>query len=140
MAVPQYLRPGSVLRLFVKDTNPPKTKRFVVVGISIDEVSVASVYINSNLNKKAAWSLELESSHLFFEKAGRSYLDHDSWIDCSDLAIRDVAEMQSIILNRPDAIIGNLSAIDLRLVIKTLNKAYTIKGKTKKKFGLFDSL
>ena len=34
---------------------------------------------------------------------------------------------------------GKLSDADLQLVIETLKKAYTIKGKTKKKFGLFDS-
>ena len=73
MAVPPYLKPGSVLRLFVKDTNPPKTKRFIIVGISTDEVSLASVYINSNLNKKTAWSIGLESLNIFFEKAGHPF-------------------------------------------------------------------
>ncbi len=140
MEIPEYLQPGSVLRLFVKDTNPPKTKRFIIVGISTDEISIASVYINSKLNKKAAWSIELESLNIFFEKEGRPYLDHNSWIDCSDLIIRDISEIQIIIQNRPAAVIGNVSGEDLSLIRQTLNWAHTIKGKTKKKFGLFDSL
>lgn len=138
MAVQQYLRPGSVLRLFVKDTNPPKTKRFIVVGISVDEICIATVYINSNLNKKAAWSIELESLNIFFEKSDRPYLDHDSWIDCSDLIIRDVSEIQSIITKRADAVIGRLSDDDLSMVIDTLKNSPTIKGKTKKRFGFYE--
>ena len=139
MALPHQLKPGYVLRLFVKDTHPPKTKRFIVVGISTDEISLASVYINSKLNKNAAWSIELESLNLFFEKTGRLYLNHDSWVDCSDLVIRNISEIHSIIQTRPDAIIGELEAKDLQLIITTLKKAFTIKGKIKKKFGLFDS-
>ena len=94
---------------------------------------------NSNLNKKAAWSIELESLNIFIEKEGRPYLDHNSWIDCSDLIIRDISEIQIIIQNRPAAIIGKVSAEDLSLIVQTLKRAHTIKGKTKKKFGLFDS-
>jgi len=71
---------------------------------------------------------------------GRPYLDHNSWIDCSDLIIRDVSEILTIMQNRPAALIGHVSAEDLSLIIQTLNRAHTIKGKTKKKFGLFDSL
>jgi len=94
---------------------------------------------DSNLNRKTAWSIELESLNLFFEMDGRPYLDHNSWIDCSDLIIRDISEIQIIIQNRLAAVIGNVSAEDLSLIIQTLNQAHTIKGKTKKKFGLFDS-
>jgi len=45
------LQIGSVLKLHVKDTNPPKEKRFIVVGKTIDGICLATVYINSAINK-----------------------------------------------------------------------------------------
>lgn len=55
------LKIGTVLRLSVKDTNPPKIKRFIVVGKTIDGLSLASVYINSQINLKVNWNIELQS-------------------------------------------------------------------------------
>jgi hypothetical protein len=42
----QHLKIGAVLRLHVSQTTPPKIKRFVVLGINEDDVSVALLFIN----------------------------------------------------------------------------------------------
>ncbi|MFZ4525425.1 MAG: hypothetical protein ACOYOE_07735 [Chlorobium sp.] len=50
------LEVGSVLKLYVKDTKPPKEKRFIIVGKNIDGLCLATVYINSEINEKINYS------------------------------------------------------------------------------------
>lgn len=138
MSFPSEITPGTVLKLFVSETNPPKLKRFVVIGCSQDEVQLATVYINSQINKRISYSIELECLHFQVISKGRSWLDHDSWIDCSDLIIRETKEILSAVRQRPEAIIGKLSTEDFAGVIRLLKTSRKIKGKTKKRFGLYD--
>jgi hypothetical protein len=44
------LKIGSVIKVFVDDTKPPKEKRLVLVGISFDKVFYASIFLNSEVN------------------------------------------------------------------------------------------
>src|SRR6056297_1676249 len=91
---------GKVLRLKVKDTNPPKIKRFVIVGFSEDKFSLASVYINSEINTNINWSLEQQELQLELTSDNREYLDKTSYIDCSQLIIRDYDEINSIVKSK----------------------------------------
>lgn len=138
MSFPSEIAPGIVLKLFVSETNPPKLKRFVVIGCSQDEMQLATVYINSQINKRISFSIELECLHFKVKSIGRSWLDHDSWIDCSDLIVRQTTEIVSAVRKRPEAIIGKLSAEDFNGVISLLKTSPKIKGKTKRRFGLYD--
>ncbi len=127
---------GTVLRLAVKDTNPPKIKRFIVVGKTIDGLSLASVYINSNINPKVNWNFELQKLNVPLKSIGNDFLDKNSFVDCSKLVIRNSDEISEIIKNNPKAVKGELKENDLQLILETLRNSETIKGKHKKKFGL----
>ena len=129
---------GMVLKLFVKDTNPPKEKRFIILGFTEDGVSLASVYINSDINPNINWAIELKEQHVFFNKTGRPYLRHGSYIDCSKLIFRTTAEIQTAITQRSDAVLGELNSADLRTLINKVRDSSTIKGKYKRKYGFFD--
>lgn len=131
---------GCVLKLFVNDTNPPKIKRFVIIGKNKENLSLASVYINSTINQNVNWSTEQKALHLEFECNGRSYLDHKSYIDCSKLYFKDLNEIEEAVEKRNDAIIGYVSEEDLELIISTVSRATTIKGKYKKKYGIYKEL
>lgn len=131
------LKIGTVLRLSVKDTKPPKIKRFIVVGKTIDGLSLASVYINSHINLKVNWNIELQSLNIPLENKGNDFLDRDSFVDCSKLVFRDSNEISEIIQNNPQAVKGELKEEDLQLILETLRNSITIKGKYKKKYGLF---
>lgn len=39
------LKIGSVIRVYVKDTDPPKEKRFILVGQSYDNLLFATIFI-----------------------------------------------------------------------------------------------
>jgi hypothetical protein len=132
------LKVGSVLKLYVNDTTPPKEKRFIVIGVSQDKLSLASLYINSEINTAINWSAEQQALQLEFTSEGREYLDWTSYIDCSKFNYRDTKEIQQAIEARPDAIIGELNAQDLELIITTIKHAPTINGKFKKRYGIFN--
>ncbi len=133
------LKIGKVLRLKVKDTKPPKIKRFIIVGFSKDRVTLASVYINSEINRNINWSQEQQSLQVeTTPDDNRDYIDKPSYIDCSKLIIQDYEQIQSAIESRPGAVIGELSFHDLDYIIKRIREAKTIKNKLKKRYGIID--
>lgn len=131
------LEVGSVLKLYVKDTKPPKEKRFIIVGKNIDGLCLATVYINSEINENINYSPELKELHLPFQAAGRTYLDHDSFVDCSEFVIREQKEIEYAIKNRPGVVIGTLCEMDLTAVRNKLINSPKIKRKDKKRFGFY---
>ena len=128
---------GTVLRLTVKDTSPPKIKRFIVVGKTLDGLSLASVYINSEINKKVNWCVEMQNLQIPTNHEENEFLDKDSYIDCSKLIPRDSLEISEVIKENPASVIGKLKKEDLDYLVETIRNAPTIKGKHKKKYGFF---
>lgn len=131
------LKIGSVIRVFMKDTKPPKEKRFIIVGQSSDQLMFASIFINSEINIKIFASQELKDLHLELTAADRDYLDHDSYADCSNLKKQDAAGLLKIINDDPSRILGNVSETDLREIKVRIKSARTISHSIKKQFGLF---
>lgn len=129
---------GAVLRLFVEDTNPPKVKFFIVIGMTDDRVSLASLYINSEVNMIKNYSQELIDLHLPLLTNDCDFLDHDSFVDCSQLQERNREHIYQNILNSPGAFVGTLKPEQLVTIKNRVISAKTIKGKIKKKFGFYD--
>lgn len=132
------LKVGTVLKLFVNDTTPPKEKRFIIVGFTEDKFSLASLYINTEVNTNINWSQEQQALQLELSSNSREYLDWTSYVDCSKFNIRETQEIKKAIQSRPEAIIGEVSAKDLELIITTIRHASTINGKYKKRYGIFN--
>lgn len=131
------LKIGMVLKLFVNDTIPPKEKRFIIVGFSEDKFSLASLFINSEINKNINWSQEQQALQLELTSETRGFLDWDSYVDCSKLILRETRELQTVYASRPEVCIGQLSDQDFEIIITTLKHASTINGKYKKRYGIF---
>lgn len=129
---------GCVLRMFVKDTYPPKIKRFIVVGEADDKLTLVSVFFNKNLNEKVNWNLDFKAQQIEFTPEGRDYLDHKCHVDCTKLRPISSIEINEAIRKRPEIIIGKLSDEDLNLVRNQIIHSSTIKGKLKKKYGFFE--
>lgn len=137
--VPRKLEVGMVLRLFVTDTNPPKEKRFIIVGKSADGICLATVYINSEINERVNWSQELKDQHLRLEKEGREYLTKSSYVNCSEFTVRTISLIEAAVRARPEAVIGDVSPEDWELIKQKIIDSPTIKGKHKKAYGFYGS-
>ncbi len=131
------LKIGSVIRLYVRDTNPPKEKRFILVGQSYDKLLFASIFINSEINPNIFHTEELRDLNFQLLAEERGYLDHDSYADCSNMQKRDTAWLLAVLVEDPSKLIGEVSESDLKEIRARIKSARTITPATKKTFGLF---
>ena len=91
------LKIGSVIRVYVKDTDPPKEKRFILVGQSYNKLLFAAIFINSDINPNVFPTQELKDLNFLLLAKERSYLDHDSYADCSNIQKRNADWLFDII-------------------------------------------
>jgi len=129
---------GSVLKLFVDDTRPPKEKLFIVIGLSQDGIILASVYINSEVNLVVNYSPELRALHLPISADTCDFLDYDSYVDCSQLVIRDRKIILNALFYRPEAFVGTVSNDDLEAIRKTIIDLKPSKEKSRKSSACFN--
>ena len=130
------LKIGPVLRLFDNETNPPKFKLWIIVGFDTEMLSCAQIYINSKINTNIFRTIEAQNLHLKLEAENRSYLTHDSYVDCSELEIRRVSEIRALIVEDAERHKGELADEDLADILLKLREAPTIETKIKKKYGI----
>lgn len=129
--------PGSVLRIHVTSTTPPKVKRLVVLALCGDQACVGYLLLNSHINPNYFPTAKLRALHLPLKKtADRNYLDHDSFLDCSTIHNIDLNKLKEIISNDPRRHIGKLNDTDLDQAIETVKNAPTIPKKQKEKYNL----
>src|SRR5687768_6522242 len=75
--------PGTVYREFLWTTTPPKVKRYVILAENTDSILIA--LINSFININYLGTQELQNLQLKLSADGRFYLDHDSYLNCSQV-------------------------------------------------------
>jgi hypothetical protein len=131
------LKIGTVIKVFVSDTNPPKEKRLVLVGISYDKVYFASIFLNTEINSKIFSTKALQDLHIELIADQRDYLNHDSFADCSQIQKRNANWLLGTIKSDPSKVLGILSDDDLKLIISKIKSAPTITPAMKKTFGLY---
>jgi hypothetical protein len=127
---------GAVLRYHVDFTTPPKIKRFVIVGFDQQKIALASVLINSEINPNIFPTPELKALHLELEATNRDYLEHTSYVDCSQIIEQEVMTLKELLADDPSIHLGELDSKDLAVLLEKIRTAGTIPAKIKKKFGL----
>jgi hypothetical protein len=127
---------GSIIRVFVKDTTPPKIKRFIVIGFSDDKVLLGTVFINSEINPNIFRTSELRSLHVPLDAAIHDFIDHDCFVDCSSIKERSFEEIKQLLSNDPECLKGFAPETTMELIINTVKSAITISPSQKRKFGL----
>lgn len=130
------ITPGSVFRLFSNDTNPPKIKRFVVLGIDSTSICVGILYINSEINVNIFPTEYLKSLHLPIQAKECAFLDHDSFLDCSHIYEIPFEKLKQEFLKSSDIFFGNLGDDDLAKAMQIVASAKTISPKNKKKYNI----
>lgn len=130
------LRPGAVFKIYVKSTNPPKIKRIVILGINEEKTLIGHIFINSNINLQRLDTDELRNLQIYLEASHREYLDHNSYLDCSDLIPFPVADLERLYRADSSILLGHLSAEELAEARAKAATARTIRPKYKRMFGL----
>ncbi len=132
----QNITVGTVIKCFVKNTNPPKEKRFVVLGIDSEGNLIGVVFINSDINWNVIRTQELAQLQHYVTKDENEYLDWDSYIDCSDLFELPYNDVYTSIQNKPQSVLGTVSSDDLKTIKEHIKKSPKIKPKLLKKYKL----
>jgi hypothetical protein len=134
----KILKPKSVVRIFSKDTNPPKIKRFAIIGESKTHFGV--LIINTDINETIytpdtyLHSLQKKLSH----SDDCKYLEHDSYVDCAFIHKWDKEEVRSSFDKMEDnPFLGILMDDHWKIIIKTLKESRKSSVKEKKEFGIF---
>ena len=128
----RHTKLGSVIKCLVDDTDIPKEKRFVIIGISEDKAIAATLYFNTEERRNP----RINQYQVHYNKQGRDYLDWGSYLDCSDIHEKNVKLLEEELTRNPKSHIGTMNQRDLDLACDKVANASTITPKLKKKFGL----
>lgn len=134
--VERNLQVGMVLRTYVTDTKPPKTKYFIIIGISQDRVALGVVYINSEINPNLFSKPELKQLHIPMSPDERELVEYDCFIDCSKIYEKPLESISQLLKENPSCDRGMLNSVELGRVQEKIYSASTISPRDKKKFGL----
>lgn len=130
------IRPGAVFRVYVTSTTPPKIKRIVILGINDGQALIGHLFINSNINLHFLNSDELRNLQIELNSAGRDYLEHTSYLDCSDLHKLSLEDLRQNYEQDSQILLGHMSAEDLTQALEKVRGARTIPPKIKRLFDL----
>jgi hypothetical protein len=128
-----------VVKCFVENTTPPKSKRFVIVGIAENDSEnsiLGAVFINTLPNQNVIKTPHLKMLQLPISAKSNNFLDHDSFLDCSQIHEYEYPFIKEQLLNEPKLILGKLNQQDFIKMLDLLQNAQTIAPKLLKKYGL----
>lgn len=89
------IEPGTVIRCFVTDINPPKIKFFIILGIADDYCAVGTIYINTKINKNIYDTIETIDLQIPVSPKECPFLNHNSYIDCAKLFVKDFPTLKN---------------------------------------------
>lgn len=124
---------GKVIRIFAEDTIPPKVKYCIIVGSSSDEI--ATIFINTNIRPHSLGG-ELQGLQYPLSESDLKCLSHDSYADCSEIAVRKKGDLNSLLQKEPGRNEGNLLTTKMNAIVNLVKGAKTISPADKKRFGL----
>jgi len=128
---------GSAILILIDDIkDKPK---YIIIASECDDM-LAYVIINSDINPNVFRNTYLQSLNILIDLENHSFLDYDSYVDCSNLRELDKQETLNFLLQNPERAVGNVSNKVLRDIHATLTMAKTIPRNLKVKFGFNKSI
>ena len=119
------LKIGTVVDILDSHSTPPKRKYSIIVAIAEDKFYIGTVYINTEVNVLTINSPELVALQYKIYQAKYPFLQHDSFVDCSDMKARLQSELLRQLTNG-GRIIGRIAKDDLITVNSLIRSADTI--------------
>jgi hypothetical protein len=133
----ENLKPGAVIRIAVPDTTPPKIKFLLVVSIDGDKISIASLFINTDINPNVFNTPVLQSLQYLVKQDKNHFMDHNSYADCSKITPRNYSDIFGLVKKEPSCHLGQINDEDFKNIRSLLKATKTIPVRLKKQFGLF---
>lgn len=124
--VERNLIPGHVIKLFCHTTRHPKEKRLVIVSLNPE---LLLFLINSELPKFKEKSPHLKVQQIPLKvKDNPEFLEHDSWLDCSEVFREfNTDEVREILLNDTSRILGKLNEEIVSLLMDSVSDSETLE-------------
>lgn len=127
---------GTVIRSYVEDTNPPKIKFWIIVGVSPDGAELATVYINTWPNDFISRNQEMAQAQYPVISDSRGLVDYNCFANCFEIIRKDAVAVQRLLTRRPDYIRGKLWPEEIDDIMKLLEASPNISMRDKKRFSL----
>lgn len=127
---------GSVIKAFVKNTTPPKEKRFIIIAENDDGRFLAVVFINSNINTNVHRTNQLLSLQYQILCGDNEFLERDSYIDCSDIFDYDRSQVIEWVTLNPPCKLGEVESSNLEQILQLVKSSPKISRKTLRQYGL----
>lgn len=99
-------------------------------------MSVACLYINTEINPNLFSTEVLRDLHLPLLREHYEFLDHDSYLDCSDLREKSLEVIKQSLADDVSALKGSITQTDLLVALQKTHSAVTIPRKLKQKYCL----
>lgn len=131
----RHLGIGTVIRLH--DAIAGKIKRFIIVGESFDKISLAAIFINTEINANVFRDRHSQELQILLSKEENDHLDHDSYADCTDFYEKNKESLIDLIKKDVNIIMGKLCDRSLNEVQAGISSSRKISGSRKKTYGLF---
>lgn len=127
---------GSVFKIFLPFTKPPKEKIIIIIGFEESKTYIGVTIINSHININVIRSEELKLYQYLLRKDSNVYLDHDSYADCLGIYPIKYQTIRELLLKNPKAYLGQVKPDDLQRIIDMILSAPTIDPIDLKRFWL----
>ena len=117
------LKPGAILYRHCEFTKPPKSKFLLVLQVQSETlVFVINSAINSFLESKKP----LREAQISIDQANHTFLDYDSYINCTEIECLDTAILVEEIMQNMDQIKGCITEGLKAKVIATIDDSFTL--------------
>lgn len=116
--------PGAVIRRFCHFTRPPKIKLLLVARVAAETTVFV---VNSEMTDFVRARQHLADCHVPIDLASHAFLDHDSFIDCTEPA--DYVDTAALVLQLTDdldKLRGNVSPAVRARVVQAISDSFTM--------------
>jgi len=120
------LKIGTVVDIRDPYSFDDKHKYSIIVGISEDKFTIATVFINSLINPNAINSPELVALQFGIKPSNYPFLRTDSYVDCSQIIDRIQITLLDEI-NASGRLLGQINKPDLKTIINLIVNAPSIQ-------------
>lgn len=130
-----HLERGSVLRIFLTETHPPKYKWIVILGLSSTSIKFGFLIMNTEINPSIFNTSELRNEHFQIAPTPLNGLEHKSYVDCTDIYEKNRDELEKTIEDI-SVIKGKLDTDDLLQIEGKIRNSDLIPLGQKRKYSL----